>query len=117
MMLFLQTLSGECSVGEACAALGICESRFYEQRGQWLQASLELLEPRLPGRPPKAGSPVASEEVRDLRTRVRELEAQAAALEVQAELACSLPHVVHRPRPGKKTTSLTARRASRSMPN
>jgi hypothetical protein len=104
MRWFLQTLNGEASVGEACAALGIGESRFYEQRSEWLQGALALLEPRSPGRPPKPEPEIAPEEVRGLRQRLRELEARAAAVEVQAALASTLPHVIGRGWPGKKTT-------------
>ncbi len=100
---FLQTLSGERSVGEACVELGIGQSRFFAQRGAWLQEALALLEPRAAGRPAKPEPPIAASEVEALRERVRELEARAAAVEVQAELARTLPHVLHRPGPGKKT--------------
>lgn len=103
LRLFLKTLSGECSVGEACAELGIGESRFFKQRGDWLQEALALLEPRSAGRPPKQEPLVGPSEVQALRERMQEAEARAAAAEVQAELALVLPHVIHRPAPGKKT--------------
>lgn len=103
MMLFLQTLAGERSVGQACTELGICESRFFAQRTTWMQAALALLEPRSPGRPPKAPPLPAADEAELLRERIRELEARAAVAEVRAELASVLPHVMHRPSPGKKT--------------
>jgi hypothetical protein len=103
LKLFLQTLSGEYSVGEACLALGIHESRFYAQRGQWLQESLALLEPHSPGRPAKIELPPSPEETQVLRQRVQELEARSAAVEVQSELALTLPHVIARLQPGKKT--------------
>ncbi len=112
MMWFLKTLAGEQSVVEACAELGIGESRFFAQRAGWLQEALALLEPRSAGRPAKAEPLISASEVQSLRTRVRELEARAAAAEVQAELARTLPHVLHRLRPGKKTES-PARRAVR----
>jgi hypothetical protein len=113
---FLQTLNGERSVGEACAALEICESRFYDQRGEWLQAALALLEPRSPGRPPKPEPTILPEEVQTLRQRVRELEARAAAVEVQAELARTLPHVVKQAWAGKKTTAHSGHRVGRASP-
>jgi len=116
MTWFLETLAGQCSVGDACAALGIGESRFYDQRAAWLQASLALLEPRSAGRPAKPEPPISPAEVQTLRQRVRELEAHRAAVEVQAELAHTLPHVLHRPRPGKKTTPTHRRRAVGSRP-
>lgn len=104
MTLFLRTLSGKCSVPEACAELGIGQSRFFAQRSAWLQQSLTLLEPRSPGRPSKPDSAPAGEDMRQLQDRLRQLEARSAAVEVQAELASLLPHVMRRPRPGKKTT-------------
>jgi len=116
LTLFLQTLAGECSVGEACAELGIGESRFFAQRGAWLQESLELLEPRSPGRPTKPEPPESPEESQLLHERVRDLEARAAAVEVQAELVRTLPHVLHRFRPGKKTERPSRRRGVRSVP-
>jgi hypothetical protein len=116
MSWFLQTLGKECSAGDACAALGICPSRFFDQRSQWMQAALALLEPRSPGRPSKPELTISPEEVQALRQRVRELEARAAAAEVQAELARTLPHVIGRGGPGKKTTRESRRRAARALP-
>lgn len=107
MALFLRTLSGETSVGQACQELHIGESRFYDQRAEWLQDSLALLEPRRSGRPAKPVAAPTPEEVQALRERLRETEARATALAVKAELAGSL-----RPRPcasGKKTTSVANR--------
>jgi hypothetical protein len=103
LALFLQTLSGQSTVGAACAELGIGESRFFAQRAAWLQQSLELLEPRTPGRPPKPEPAPAAEDVRRLQQRVRQLEARSVAVEAQAELAGLLPHRL-RGRVGKKTT-------------
>jgi hypothetical protein len=104
MTLFLQTLSGQCTVGLACAELGIGESRFFAQRSDWLQGALELLEPRSPGRPVKAELLPTPTDLESLRQRIRELEARAAVAEVKAELANALPHVIHPPAPVKKTT-------------
>ncbi len=81
---FLETLSGEVSVDDACQRLSICQSRFFELRTEWLHESIDLLEPHLPGRPRKAEPSISAEEVDLLRQRVQELEARAAAVEVQA---------------------------------
>jgi hypothetical protein len=116
MRWFLQTLAGECGAGDACVDLGIGESRFFAQRAAWLQEALALLEPRSPGRTAKPEPPIEPSEVQALRERVRELEARAAAVEVQAELARTLPHVLHRLRPGKKTKSPARRRPARLPP-
>ena len=102
MRLFLQTLADQCSVVQACAELGLSQSRFFEQRAAWLQGALELLEPRSPGRPPQAPPPIAPAEVQTLQQRIRELEARATAAEVQAELSAALPHVFRRTQPIKK---------------
>ena len=104
LTLFLQTLSGQCSVGEACAELGIGESRFFAQRAAWLEQSLALLEPRTAGRPHKLPLPLDEREVKVLREQVRQLEARLAAAEVRSELACLLPRVVGAACAGKKTT-------------
>jgi transposase-like protein len=102
LALFLQTAFGHCTVSEACAELGIGESRFFAQRAAWLQQSLALLEPRSPGRPPKPEPMPDPADVRRLRDQLRQLEARSAAVEVQAELASLLPHVMRRSA-GKKT--------------
>ncbi len=49
----LKTLRGELKITDACQLLGVGESRFFALRNDWLQESLELLEPRPTGRPPK----------------------------------------------------------------
>ena len=110
MMLFLQTLSGQCTVGQACVDLEICESRFFAQRGVWLQGALGLLEPRSPGRPAKTEPLPTPAELESLRQRIRELEARAAVAEVKAELAAILPHVIHPPAPVKKRRTRPAGR-------
>jgi hypothetical protein len=103
LKLFLQTLADEVSVGEACRRLGICESRFFEQRTAWLHESIELLEPRAAGRPRQQEPTISEAEVQALQQRLQALEARAAVVEVQAELARSLPHVLARAALPKKT--------------
>jgi hypothetical protein len=104
LKLFLQTLADELSVLEACEQLGIGESRFHEQRTAWLHSSIEHLEPRAAGRPRKISEPSAAElELQALRTRIRELEARAAAAEAQADLLRTLPRIAARVAAPKKT--------------
>ncbi len=110
---FLETLSGEVSVDEVCQQLGISQSRFFEQRTAWLHESIGLLEPRTPGRPRKEEPALSAEEVRLLRQRMQELTARAAAVEVQAELVRTLPHVVARAMAPKKTPSRALARRNR----
>jgi hypothetical protein len=99
--LFLQTLAGEKTVGEACTELGVGESRFFALRGEWLQQGLEFLEPKPPGRPPKI-EPPESAELRALRRRVRELEGELLGASIKEELRAVLPQVVHGPARAKK---------------
>jgi hypothetical protein len=104
MTLFLQTLAGHSTVDEACQALGIGPSRFFAQRAQWLQESLELLEPGSPGRPAQPAAPGPAADLEALRRQVGELEVRAMAAELRAELGRTLPRMVRRSRPGKKTS-------------
>jgi hypothetical protein len=94
--LFIETLAGEKLVSEACAELGVGESRFFALRGEWLQQGVEFLEPRPPGRPPKI-EPAESAELRALRRRVRELEGELLGARIREDLRAVLPHVVHDP--------------------
>jgi hypothetical protein len=103
LRVFLETLSGAKTVPQACEELGIHHTRFFEQREEWLQEALELLEPRLGGRPARELPPASLENQR-LQARIAELQAQQEALVIQRELSQVLPHVVHVPVPGKKTT-------------
>jgi len=96
MALFIETIRGEYTVERACGELKICQSRFFAHRSDWMQQALELLEPRTPGRPSKSREIPSLEEIEALRQRVRELEARAAAVEVQAELSRTMPHVLRR---------------------
>jgi hypothetical protein len=110
----LKSLSGECTVPEACAALGINESRFHQLRGDWLQAAAASLEPGRPGPRPKEASPEAAE-IAALEGEVRGLKLELHASQVRAELAEALPHVVGLEHPaGKKTTGTAAARPARS---
>jgi hypothetical protein len=103
LKLFLQTLNGELTVDQACEKLDIWSSRFFDQRNAWLHEALALLEPRPVGRPRHEPPTASPEEVAALRQRVQELEARAAAVEAQAELVRTLPHVVARAAAPKKT--------------
>ena len=95
LAMIIKTMRGELTVGEACQALSICESRFHALRNQWLQESLELLEPRPTGRPrhvPEAPSP---EEVAALESEIERLRQELMVAEVREEVARVMPHVVH----------------------
>ena len=89
MTVFLKTLEGQCTVDEACQELGVCESHFHGLRDAWMQGSLELLEPRPLGRPPRAAE---AESSRALRERVAQLERQLALAELRRDVADIVGH-------------------------
>lgn len=111
--LFLETLAGEKTVGEACAELGVGESRFFALRGEWLQQGVEFLEPKPAGRPPKI-EPPESAELRQLRRRVRAFGRRAAGSADQRRLACGL--AAARPREGRKKGDPTRKLAVLARP-
>lgn len=51
LAVLLANVAGELSVDEACAALGLHKSRFFELRKSWLAESVQALEPEPSGRP------------------------------------------------------------------
>lgn len=81
---FLQTLSGECTVDEACAALGLHPSWFFDLRNRWLQDSLNALARPL-GRPAKR-TEVDEGEVAELRRQMRELQQRLNLAELRQGL-------------------------------
>jgi len=106
----LETLSGERSIPEVCAELGIHESMFHRVRGEVLQTALSSLEPRPLGRP--ANHPTAEDAGRaELEAENLRLQMQLKATEVRRELAEKLPRLgkAHDAdpanKPGKKTTN------------
>ncbi|MDH3445045.1 MAG: helix-turn-helix domain-containing protein [Deltaproteobacteria bacterium] len=93
--LILKTMRGELTIAEACHALSIGESRFHAMRNQWLQASLESLEPRPAGRPCKQVELPSAEEVAALEAENQELRERVLTAEVREQLARVMPHVLH----------------------
>jgi len=79
----LETLRGELTIADACQVLGVCDSRFFVMRHEWLQESLELLEPRIIGRPPK---PLADPRQRELEQTNAELEQQLREAQVRRDV-------------------------------
>jgi transposase-like protein len=82
---FLETMSGQSTIEEACRELGIGPSRFFALRNDWLQAAVALLMPKPIGRPAKAtpGEP----QVAQLKQQVHELEQRVKDAELRARLA------------------------------
>lgn len=57
--IFLSASVGEIPVVKACEQLGITRQRFYELEDRAMEAFLEALAPKPPGRPPKDPDPTA----------------------------------------------------------
>jgi transposase-like protein len=82
---FLQTLSGQSKIEEACRDLGLGPSRFFHLRNCWLQEAADLLAPKPTGRPPKKTHP--DPQVTQLQAEVRQLKQRLLAAELRAQLA------------------------------
>lgn len=95
----LRAMHGELTVPEACAQLGIGETRFYVQRAETLQAALDSLEPRPTGRPRHVVSP-EQERIAELEQQVRDLELNVQAAQVRLEAQAIRQR--HAPSPLKK---------------
>jgi hypothetical protein len=119
LQVILETIAGQLTVPEACAQLGIGESRFHELRNQTLQATLEALEPRRLGRPAKPASPKQAE-IDALRAELCRAQAELELAQVQIRLACIHPGLIHRQPAvddlaGKKNTLARQQRRQRRV--
>ena len=85
MTTLLMTLEGSCTIDEARSRLNVSESRLHDLRQHWLQGSLELLEPRPPGCPPRAREASAAR-VAELQQQVRDLERELALAQARCEV-------------------------------
>src|SRR5215472_14570318 len=77
LKVLLSTLDGNKSVAEACAELGVSESRLHELRKEALEGALRALQPRPSGRPAKQ-EPATPRE-RELEAHIKELEEDVQA--------------------------------------
>jgi hypothetical protein len=94
----LRAMNGEVTVAEACAELGIGESRFHQLRGEMLQAAVERLEPRAAGRPAKSVDP-AERRINALEERVVEVTRELDLAQIRLELTGTVPVSVKKIRP------------------
>ena len=85
MTILLKTLQADCDVAEACAGMQLSESQFHALRHQWLQRSLQLLEPRTPGQPRKPRGPETAR-VQQLEREVRDLQRELALTRARCEV-------------------------------
>jgi hypothetical protein len=91
--VILRTIAGEMTVAEACAELGIGESRFHALRKEVLTQAAGALEPRPAGRP----AAERNEELEALKARNLELEMEQRAALLREEIARVMPEIMHPP--------------------
>ena len=99
----IETVAGERTVEEACAALGVSEAVFHR-----LGAALSEAEPKRRGRRPEA-VPENQGEVEALRDENRELKMDLEASRIREELAVVMPRVL-KPRAEAKKKGRRQRR-------
>jgi hypothetical protein len=96
------------TIPDACQLLELSEAQFHHLRHAWLQDSLELLEPRRVGRPPKQENAAElTRQCAQLEAEVQQLRAQVHGAQLREEIARILadPQVPSDPASGagKKT--------------
>jgi hypothetical protein len=93
LAVILETITGQLTVAQACAKLGIGESRFHTLRNETLQATLESLEPRPLGRPSRSVN-TGSVEVRRLTKQLEQTRMDLEVAELQLSLARIHPGLI-----------------------
>jgi hypothetical protein len=94
--VILETIAGQLTIPEACARLGIGESRFHDLRNRTLQVTLKTLEPRRLGRPPKP-TPFPQGEIDTLKAELDRAHKELAVADVQVSLARIHPSLLEGP--------------------
>lgn len=92
LKIVLETLAG-LSVSDACAKLGVKEAAFHRLRDRALQAALDGLEPRPPGRRPKE-TPEERSRATEFEAELKELKIDLQAARVREEIALAMPYLL-----------------------
>ena len=95
--VILESISGQRTVAEARALLGLGEARFHELRTEILQLALNRAEPRPPGRPRHEPAPEQGQ-VAALQAEIRDLRIDLHAAQVREEIALVMPHLLKPPK-------------------
>jgi hypothetical protein len=86
---------------EACARLGVGETRVRELRDEVLSAALSGLEPKTVGRPKNELSE-EEKRIKELEERIRRLEFELKGAHLRAKIALVMPHLLKDPESIKK---------------
>jgi transposase-like protein len=95
LRIVLETIAGQRTVAEACAALGIQEAAFHKMRDKALAGAMAGLEPGTPGRPRHEDPPEAAL-IRKLEKENLDLKIDLRASQIREEIAVMMPHLLVR---------------------
>lgn len=88
--IILQVRSGQLTVTQAAQQLGISRQRYYELEQTALQAMIQALEPKTPGRPP---APKPSPDQTRLEHRVMHLEKELHAYQQREKIRAEIEQI------------------------
>ena len=111
LALILRTLSGELTVDQACAEMGVSPAQFHRLRERALEGALAALAPGTPGRP-AAAPPTPPSRVAELEAEVRDLKIDLRASQLREEIAVLMPHLL-RPAPSAASKKKSRRQRRR----
>jgi hypothetical protein len=103
LRVVLETISGEKTLAEACAELGLEESMVHVLRQRALSAGLKELEAKPRGRPPKEER-AEPEALAALRRENEELKWKLKESELRLELRTAMPSLAERVKEAEKKT-------------
>jgi hypothetical protein len=87
LRVILANLAGQLSIAEACAQLGIEQSRFFALKRETLESWVQTMEPGSPGRHPAVDRTPEQRQIAELEQRVARVELELQAAQVREELA------------------------------
>jgi predicted DNA-binding protein (UPF0251 family) len=99
--VILQTIREEITIEEACAKLGVEQSRFFAMRSEALQAMASFLEPGRVGRPPKEPSEL-EQRMAALEKKFAEVAFELEISRVREEIAVTMPHLLVDPKKNRR---------------
>lgn len=97
--VILQVCSGQLSVADAAAQLGLSEQRIYQLRDKARAAVEAACEPGQPGRPPTEPPHPDTVRATELQQQVAEAKAELEAERLRQEIGLFLPRVLTDPPP------------------